>query len=313
LIPTDCEDPAVPLRTRCALFLLLIPAVATAGDKVAATVNGEAITAAELDAAVGQLPPVEAPLSAAQKQQQRADVLQLLIDDRLVRQYLRRHGPKVDAAEVDRQFAALEASLKKQDKTIDAYLKECGLTAVQAKENFLRMLQLARYTEARATDAELRSYFEANRDFFDKTTVRTSHIVLRLPATATPAEREKAREKLKAIRTDLAAKRIEFAAAAKASSQCPSAPNGGDVGYIVRKFQADEPYAKAAFSLPVGGVSDVVETDQGYHLIWVTDRKPGKPAKYEEVAAEVRECFEAELRQVLVAELRKAAKIQKAD
>ena len=162
----------MPLRTRCALFLLLVPAVATAGDKVAATVNGEAITAAELDAAVGQLPPAEAPLSAAQKQQQRADVLQLLIDDRLVRQYLRQHGPKVDPAEVDRQFAALEGSLKKQDKTIDAYLKECGLTAAQAKENFLRMLQLARYTEAKATDAELRSYFEANRDFFDKTTVR---------------------------------------------------------------------------------------------------------------------------------------------
>jgi parvulin-like peptidyl-prolyl isomerase len=300
----------VPLRTRCALFLLVVPALAAAGDKVAATVNGEAVTAAELDAAVGQLTPADTPLSAAQAQQQRADVLQLLIDDRLVRQYLRRQGPKVDPAEVDRQFAALEAGLKKQDKTIDAYLNECGLTAARAKENFLRMLQLARYTEAKATDADLRSYFEANRDFFDKTTVRTSHIVLRLPTTATPSEREKAREKLKAIRADLAAKRVEFAAAAKAHSQCPSAPNGGDVGYIVRKFQADEPYAKAAFALPVGGVSDVVETDQGYHLIWVTDRKPGKPVKYEDVAAEVRECFEAELKQILVAELRKTAKIE---
>ena len=297
-------------RTRCALFLFIVPALATAGEKVAATVNGEAITAAELDAAVGQLPPAAAPLSAAQRQQQRADVLQLLIEDRLVRQYLRQHGPKVDPAEVDKQFTALEASLKGQGKAIDDYLKECGLTAAQAKENFLRMLQLARYVEARAGEDKLRSYFEANRDFFDKTTVRTSHIVLRLPPSATPAERQKAVEKLKAVRADLAAGRIEFAAAAKAHSQCPSAPNGGDVGYIVRKFQADEPYAKAAFALPVGGISDVVETDVGYHLIWVTDRKPGKPAKYEDVAAEVRECFEAELKQVLVAELRKTAKIQ---
>jgi len=300
----------VPHRTRCALFLFIVPALAPAGEKVAATVNGEAITAAELDAAVGQLPPAETALSAAQRQHQRGDVLQMLVDDRLVRQYLRQHGPKVEPAEVEKQFAALGTSLKAQGKTVDGYLKECGLTEAQAKENFLRMLQLARYVEARATDDKLRSYFEANRDFFDKTTVRTSHIVLRLPATATPAERQKAVDKLKAIRADLAARRVEFAAAAKAYSQCPSAPNGGDVGYIVRQFQADEPYAKAAFSLPVGGISDVVETDVGYHLIWVTDRKPGKPVKYEDVAAEVRECFEAELQQVLVAELRKTAKIQ---
>jgi parvulin-like peptidyl-prolyl isomerase len=308
--PDRSEDPAVPHRTRCALFLFIVPALSAAGDNVAATVNGDAITAAELDAAVGQLPPAEAPLSAAQRQHQRADVLQLLIDDRLVRQYLRQHGPKVDTAEVEKQFTALEASLKGQGKTVETYLKECGLTAAQAKENFLRMLQLARYVEARSGEDKLRSYFGANRDFFDKTTVRTSHIVLRLPATATAAERQKAVEKLKAIRADLAAGRLEFAAAAKAHSQCPSAPNGGDVGYIVRKFQADEPFARAAFSLPVGEISDVIETDVGYHLIRVTDRKPGKPVKYEDVAVEVRECFEAELKQLLVTELRKTAKIQ---
>jgi peptidyl-prolyl cis-trans isomerase C len=300
----------VPLRIRCALFLFIVPALAMAGEKVAATVNGEAITTAELDAAVANIPAATAPTSAAQRAQQRTDMLQLLIDDRLVRQYLKQHGPKVDGAEVEKQFAALEAGLKKQDKTLEVYLKECGLTAAQAKENFLRMIQLARYTEARATTEALRSYFEANRDFFDKTTVRTSHIVLRLPATAPPAERQKAMDKLKALRADLAAGRTEFAAAAKANSQCPSGPNGGDVGYIVRKFQADEPYAKAAFSMPVGGISDVIETDVGYHLIWVTDRKAGKPAKYEDAAADVRECFEAELKQVLVSELRKQAKIE---
>jgi parvulin-like peptidyl-prolyl isomerase len=300
----------VPHRIRCALFLFIVPALAEAGEKVAVTVNGEAITVADLDAAIGQLPGAETQLSAAQKQHQRADVLQLLVDDRLVRQYLRQHGPKVEPAEAEKQFTALETSLKNQGKTVEAYLKECGLTAAQAKENFFRILQLAKFTEAKATDDALRSYFEANRDFFDRTTVRTSHIVLRLPTSATPAEREKAKEKLRTIRADLTAKRIEFTAAAKAHSQCPSAPNGGDVGFIVRKFQADEPYARTAFSLPVGGVSDVVETDQGYHLIWVTDRKPGKPAKYEDAAVEVRECFEAELKQVLVAELRKTAKIE---
>ena len=301
----------MPHRTSCALFLILVPALAVAGEKSAATVNGEAITVAELDAAFADLPASERPASNAQKQRQRSDLLELLIDDRLVRQYLRQHGPKIEPADVDRQFTALATGLKSQGKSVEEYLKECGLTEAEAKENLHRMLQLARYMDAKATTEQLRSYFEANRDFFDKTTVRTSHIVIRLPATAPAAERQKAQEKLKSIRADLAAKKIEFASAAKAHSQCPSASNGGDVGFIVRKFQADEPYARTAFSLPVGGVSDVVETNQGYHLIWVTDRKPGKAVKYEEAAVEVRECFEAELKQILVAELRKSAKIQK--
>src|SRR5262245_7663258 len=127
--PDRSEDPAVPFRTRCTLFLLAVPALAVGGDKVAATINGESVTVAELDAAAGDLPVAEAPPTAAQKKQQRADVLQLLIDDKLVRQYLRQHGPKVDAADVDRQFAALEKGLKSQGKTVDDYLKEGGQTA----------------------------------------------------------------------------------------------------------------------------------------------------------------------------------------
>lgn len=300
----------MPIRYPCALFLLVLPGFGVAADKVAATVNGESIAAAEVDAAVAQIPAAEIPLSAAQKRVQRYDVLQQLIDDRLVRQYLRQNGPKVDAAEVDRQFAALESGLKSRGTTVESYLKEAGVTVAQAKENFLRMLQLAKFTEAQATDATLRSYFEANRDFFDKTMVRCSQIVLRIPEITPPAERQKSLAKLQSIRADLAAKRTDFATAAKAYSQCPSAAKGGDVGFIARKFQADEPFAQAAFALPVGGVSDVVETDIGYHLIWVTERKPGKPMKYEEAAAEVRECFEAELKQNLLAELRKKAKIE---
>lgn len=301
----------MPLAARCApLALFLFVQTLPAADKVAAVVNGEPVTAAEVDAAVAQLPPPTSPLSTIQKRQQRADVLQLLVEDRLVRQFLRKHGPKVDPADVERQLAALEASQRAEGKSAEQYLKEVGLTPAQARDNFLRMLQLAKYLEAQATDERLRAYFEANRDFFDKTTVRTSHIVLRVPATATTAEREKAVEKLRALRAELLAGRVEFAAAAKTYSQCPSAPTGGDVGWIVRKFQVDEAYARTAFGMKAGELSDVVETEVGFHLIRVTDRKPGKPGRYEDAAADVRESFEAELKQALLADLRKKAVVE---
>jgi parvulin-like peptidyl-prolyl isomerase len=296
---------------RCAVFALVVaPGIVPAADKVAAVVNGEPLTVAELDAAVAQVPTRSAPLSAAQKRQQRLETLNVLIDDKLVRQFLRQQGPKVEVGEVEKQFAALEAAQKAQGKTLDEYLKETGLTAARVKENFRLMLQLAKYVEAQATDDRLRAYYEANRDLFDKTTVRASHIVLRVAPAAPPAERQQAVAKLRAIRADLGAGKTDFAAAAKAYSQCPSAPQGGDLGYIVRKFQVDEAFARAAFAMKVGEVSDVVEAEDGYHLIWVTDRKPGKASRYEDAAADVRDCFEAELKQNLLTELRKKAKIE---
>jgi parvulin-like peptidyl-prolyl isomerase len=299
----------VSLCIRCALLTLFASAQVFAAEKVAATVNGESITIVELDSALAQVPAPTTPLSAIQKRQQRIDTLQLLTDDLLVRQFLKQYGPKVEPAEVDRQLAALAAAEKAQGKTLEEYLKETGLTVSRIRENFLRMLQLAKYVEAQATDERLRQYFEANRDLFDKTTVRTSHIVLRVGATSSAEERQKAVQKLRAIRADVETGKTTFAAAAKANSQCPSAPNGGDLGYLVRKFQMDEAYARAAFALKVGEVSDVVETPAGYHLIWLTDRKPGKPSRYEDVAPDVRDCFEAELKQNLLADLRKKAKI----
>ena len=301
----------MPQSMRIALVLVVsVTAASQSADKVAAVVNGDSITSTEVDSAIKQLPPPMSAMSAIQKRQQRAEMLQVLIDDKLVRQYLRQHGAKVEPAEVERQFAALEASQKVMGKTLEDYFKETGLTASQAKENFLRMLQLARYIDSQATPERLRAYYDANRDMFDGTTVRTSHIVIRYGRDASSAERDKAKEKLQAIRAELSKGKMEFAHAAKTYSQCPSAKNGGDMGFMVRKFQADEAYARTAFALKVGEVSDVVETESGVHLIWVTDRKQGKPSRFEDVAADVRECFEAELKQSLLIELRKRAKIE---
>src|SRR5262245_10737907 len=72
-----------------------------------ASVNGETITLAEVDAALkGRPAPLQAP-TAAQARQSRLEALTTMIDDLLLRQFLRDHGPKVDSGEVERQFAGL--------------------------------------------------------------------------------------------------------------------------------------------------------------------------------------------------------------
>jgi peptidyl-prolyl cis-trans isomerase C len=278
---------------------------------VAARVNGEVISLAEVDAALKQrLMPLSAE-TAAQMRQLRAEVLTGLIDDLLVRQFLREHGPKIDPAEINQQLAALQTALKAQDKSFAAYLREQDQTEVQLRANMTLLLQLDRYVKQNTTEADLKHFYEANKDYFDNVTVRTSHIVIRLPADAAPAERDKARQRLRALRADIAAGKIDFASAAKANSQSPSAPKGGDIGFIERKFQIiDEAYAKTAFAMKVGEISDVVQTEIGLHLIKVTERKAGKPLKYEQVAENVRDAYAEELRIALLNQLRKKAKIE---
>ena len=71
-----------------------------------------------------------------------------------------------------------------------------------------------------------------------------------------------------------------------------------------------EPFAKAAFNLQEGQISDVVETEYGCHLILVTARMPGKDVKFEEVKEDVRAVMADRFRDELIAELRKTAKIE---
>lgn len=91
----------------------------------------------------------------------------------------------------------------------------------------------------------------------------------------------------------------------------PSTAHGGDMGTILRKFQqVDEAYARTAFAMKVGDISDVVETDFGLHLIKVTEHHEGKPSKYEQVVEEVHDSYAEEVRLSLLSQLRKQSKIE---
>lgn len=99
-------------------------------------------------------------------------------------------------------------------------------------------------------------------------TVRASHILLmyqgssRSSATRSKAE---AQTKINELATQIAGG-ADFAQLAKDNSDCPSKAKGGDLGQFGRG-QMVGPFENAAFTLPVGGTSGVVETDFGYHII----------------------------------------------
>ena len=287
------------------------PAQAPAADsRPAAIVNNETITMAELDANVKLMNPTAAQMPENERKQARFAMIGELIDDRLLQQFLRANGQRVTDADVAKMLAAKEAELRTEGHTLQELCKERGWTDAQLKEQISDFLRWTNYVNGRLSETDVKRYYDENRDFFDKVTVRASHIVFRVPAFSTEADRNATRAKLVALRNDILAGKIDFADAAKRFSQCASAPNGGDVGAFSRKGAVAEEFAKAAFALKVGEVSDVVTSDYGMHLIKLTERKPGQPSSFDKVKDDVRMMAAEELRQALLAQQRKTARVQ---
>jgi peptidyl-prolyl cis-trans isomerase C len=290
--------------------VLAQPPAAPTNSNVAATVNGETILLADVDAVLAHTLPLT-PFTVAQRRQMRIEVLSDMVDDVLVRQFLRKNGPKIDPAEIDAQLKAFGEKLQKEGKSLAEWYKQTGQTEAQVRESWTTAMQLTGYVKNTATDEQLKAYFNANRDHFDRVEIKVRHIVLRAGKNAPAVERAAAKEKLEALRADIAAGKLDFAAAAKKYSHCPSAPTGGDLGYIARKGGlVDESFAKAAFALKTGELSGVVETEFGLHLIQVTDRKPGTPSTFEKSATDVLDTYSDDFRTELIAKLRKQSQIQ---
>ncbi|MFQ5772679.1 MAG: peptidylprolyl isomerase, partial [bacterium] len=124
--------------------------------------------------------------------------------------------------------------------------------------------------------------YDANPKFFKQPEeVKASHILIKVDADATEAQKSEARQKIKNVQQKLKSGE-DFALLAKEFSQGPSSVKGGDLGYF-RRGQMVKSFEDAAFSLKLNEVSDIVETRFGYHLIKVVDKKPEKIFTYMEV------------------------------
>src|SRR5205807_2736949 len=94
--------------------------------KPAAIVNGEPISMAELEAVVRAQGPTAVKPTEQQHKQLRRELLEMLMDDLIMQQFLRVNAPRVDSAAVDKKIAELAEGMKKQGKTLADYYRETG-------------------------------------------------------------------------------------------------------------------------------------------------------------------------------------------
>ena len=137
-------------------------------------------------------------------------------------------------------------------------------------------------------EADLKTYYEQNASrLAGQEERRASHILITAPKSAPAADREKARAKAQEL---LAAARKSpdgFADLAKKNSQDPgSAASGGDLDFFARGAMV-KPFEDAAFTMKKGDISDVVESEFGFHIIKLTDIKAAKQRSFEEMRADL--------------------------
>jgi peptidyl-prolyl cis-trans isomerase D len=143
-------------------------------------------------------------------------------------------------------------------------------------------------------EADLKTYYEQNiAKYAQPEQRRASHILVAVAKGASQADKDKAKAKAQELLAQVKKNPDSFADVAKKNSQDPgSAANGGDLDWQTRGAFV-KPVEDAIFSLKKGEISNVVESDFGFHIVKLTDVRESKQKTFEEV----RPALEAQLAQ----------------
>lgn len=214
-------------------------------------------------------------------------ILENLIITELLFQESKQKGIQVNAEDVTKQLQSIKQQVPSEAE-FKKLLGENQITESDLRlqiERDMAIQQLINNEVAQKvmiSDEESKTYYDTHpQSFVQPEQVRASHILIKVDADATEAQKTEARKKITAIQQKLK-KGEDFASLAENYSEDTTSKKGGDLGYFGRG-QMVEPFEEAAFSLKPNEISDIVETQYGYHLIKVVDKKPEAKLTYAEV------------------------------
>jgi peptidyl-prolyl cis-trans isomerase C len=257
-----------------------------------ARVNGVAIDAIELRRAKkvllrGQTVPAD----------QQAEIDKQALGQLLSAELLYQAAAKLEVKDLDKQIDAKLAEGKARftkEEDFAKAIKELELDEKALRDYTRRDLLISKFVESvivprvKVTEEDARAFYTQNPDKFSRSeSVKASHILIGVDAKASPEEKKKAGEKAEKLRKELAGG-ADFATLAKGNSTCPSSQQGGDLGFF-GKGQMVPAFEKSAFALKLGEISGVVETQFGYHIIKLTEKKPAETVLFKDAKAKIGE------------------------
>ena len=296
--------------------------VAAEDNGIAVTVNGVVIKDADVDAKVSvymeriaaQIPP---NMIEQYKTRIRDQALEGMIVEQLLAEQIKKEGINITDKDVNDKLNEIIAAQPggMTMESFKAMLVAQGQSLDVVKGQIKKTLGYEKLLgTVEVNDAEARAFYDENKEDFNKPEqVKASHILVKVAPTATPEEKAAAKAKIDSLLKKVKAGG-DFAALAKDNSDDPGSKiMGGDLGFFDRGTMVKE-FADAAFAMKVGQVSNVVETQFGYHIIKVTDRKEGGMTTFENAKADIVKSLQDkkknELFKQLIEKVKAGAKIE---
>jgi len=273
------------LQTILFIFILTISSMLYAEevDGIAAIVGNQIILKSEIETNYEELK----ASSALGENVTKENILRLLVEEKLIAEKAERDDITASDGEIEMQLERVMQNIIAQFPTYQDFLQVLqneGLTADGLKERYRnqiakqvvrdKLLQQEVFSKINVSEYEKRQYYETHLDSFPDRPrmVKIAEISIK-PAMGSESL-DQALQKIEDIQDELN-KGADFEELARKYSDCPSAAQGGDLGYFSRGQMVPE-FEKAVFALEIGEVSEPVLTEFGYHLIRVDDKRDGE-------------------------------------
>lgn len=211
------------------------------------------------------------------------EISNILIDAVLMLDVAKKENIQVDPAEIESTITKMKKNFKSDEEFI-SILEKTGDSLDTVKERIEKNIKLRNFVKQKffdsthVSDEDVNKYYEQYPERFNKgEEIRASHILFN------EADKDLALEI-----HELLLKGDDFNELAKKHSQCPSGEKGGDLGYFDRGKMVPE-FEQAAFETELNDISDLVQTQFGYHIIKVTDKKAGGKFELAEIKEQLRQ------------------------
>ena len=225
-----------------------------------------------------QLPHAKNPgqdLPADQKAQLQKNIITQLVMEKVLLQKAKEVGIVIDEDQLNQrvEMAAKQRPDVSEEQWRDFLTKNLIIQT---------LIQQEVVSKIEVSDEEVQKFYDEQKaQFQEPEQVQASHILIKVAPDASEEEKVAAKEKIDKVLA-LAKEGQDFAELAKEYSEGPSKDNGGDLGFFPRGAMV-KPFEDAVFAMDEGEISDVVETQFGYHIIKLTGKKDAHEVPFDEV------------------------------
>lgn len=230
------------------------------------------------------------------------EILEKMVNDIILEKYIESHDIEISQDTVDSRIKEIVDNYP-SEADFEMLLQRQGFTMESFTEEIKKELYIETIIKDRGykdpTDEDMKAFYEDQKHGFHyQDSVEASHILLSFDNY----EKEAALKKITEIKSKINDPSIDFPKLAEEFSDCPSSQRGGELGFFERGRMV-EAFEETAFSIDKGSVSNPVETQFGYHLIYVTDSREAGTYTFEEKKEEIKRALERSQKSHYVNEL----------